>query len=189
MFMSLDEKDLAVVIDAMAERKVGAGEVVIQEGDAGAELYIVESGHLTVTKMIDGKSKTVFAYDADGDKESSHVFGELALLYNAPRAATVTADKDSSLYALDRQTFNHIVQDASQRKRAKYEEFLGTVPILKNMDHYERSKLADAIKETAFNAGDKLIVQGDTENCNCFYILVEGEAFATLNDNPDKPVM
>ena len=57
------------------------------------------------------------------------------------------------------------------------------------MDHYERSKLADAIKETAFNAADKLIIQGDTENCNCFYILVEGEAFATLNDNPDKPVM
>lgn len=113
MFMSLDEKDLAVVIDAMAERKVAAGEVVIQEGDAGAELYIVESGHLTVTKMIDGENKKVFAYDADGDKESSHVFGELALLYNAPRAATVTADKDSSLYALDRQTFNHIVKDAS----------------------------------------------------------------------------
>ena len=54
MFMSLDEKDLAVVIDAMAERNVSAGEVVIKEGDPGDELYIVESGHLTVTKMIDG---------------------------------------------------------------------------------------------------------------------------------------
>ena len=117
------------------------------------------------------------------------MFGELALLYNAPRAATITADKDSSLWALDRQTFNHIVKDASQRKRAKYEEFLATVPILKNMDHYERSKLADAIKETAFNQGEKLIVQGDTENCSCFYILVEGEAFATLNEKPDVPVM
>jgi len=102
MFMSLDEKDLTVVIDAMAERKVSAGEVVIKEGDPGDELYIVESGHLTVTKLIDGAPKPVFAYDADGDQETSHVFGELALLYNAPRAATITADKDSSLWALDR---------------------------------------------------------------------------------------
>ena len=54
MFMGLDEKDLTVVIDAMAERNVTAGEVVIKEGDPGDELYIVESGHLTVTKMIDG---------------------------------------------------------------------------------------------------------------------------------------
>ena len=57
------------------------------------------------------------------------------------------------------------------------------------MDHYERSKLADAIKETHFSAKEKLITQGDTENCNCFYILVEGEAYATLNANPDSAVM
>lgn len=57
-------------------------------------------------------------------------FGELALLYNAPRAATIKAKTDSHLYALDRQTFNHIVKDASQRKRDKYETFLSTVPIL-----------------------------------------------------------
>ena len=57
MFMGLDEKDLAVVIDAMAERNVSAGEVVIKEGDPGHELYIVESGHLTVTKMINGQNK------------------------------------------------------------------------------------------------------------------------------------
>jgi len=51
---------------------------------------------------------------------------------------------------LDRQTFNHIVKDASQNKRAKYEKFLSTVPILQNMDHYERSKLADAVKEIKY---------------------------------------
>jgi len=44
-------------------------------------------------------------------------FGELALLYNAPRAATIIAKSDSVLFSLDRETFNHIVKDASQRKR------------------------------------------------------------------------
>jgi len=50
-------------------------------------------------------------------------FGELALLYNCPRAATITAKGDAELWSLDRKTFNHIVKDAAAQKREKYEEF------------------------------------------------------------------
>jgi cAMP-dependent protein kinase regulator len=52
------------------------------------------------------------------------------LLYNAPRAATIKAKSAALLWELDRQTFNHIVKDAAQKKRDKYEDFLATVPIL-----------------------------------------------------------
>ena len=51
-------------------------------------------------------------------------FGELALLYNAPRAATITAKEESLLWKLDRDTFNHIVKDAAAKKREKYDNFL-----------------------------------------------------------------
>ena len=51
---------------------------------------------------------------------------------------------------LDRKTFNHIVKDASMRKREKYEDFLKSVSLLANMDHYERLKLSDALKEEKF---------------------------------------
>lgn len=40
-------------------------------------------------------------------------FGELALLYNTPRAATIIAKSDSILYGLDRATFNGVVKDAA----------------------------------------------------------------------------
>jgi cAMP-dependent protein kinase regulator len=89
--------------------------------------------------------------------EPGEAFGELALLYNAPRAATIKAKNNCLLWVLDRNTFNHIVKDASMRKREKYEDFLKSVKLLQNMDHYERSKLADAIKEETFKEGQTVI--------------------------------
>uniref|UniRef100_A0A7S3CLM3 Cyclic nucleotide-binding domain-containing protein n=1 Tax=Strombidium rassoulzadegani TaxID=1082188 RepID=A0A7S3CLM3_9SPIT len=181
MFVSLDEHDLQVVIDAMDEKKVAPNEFIITEGEPGEVLYIVENGELKCTKVIDGAEKFLKDYKA-GD-----VFGELALLYNAPRAATIQAVSDAHLWVLDRNTFNNIVKEASQNKRQKYEQFLSTVTILKSMDHYERSKMADAIKESKVKKGEVVIKQGDLGET--FYILVEGEATANLNDNPDKAVM
>jgi cAMP-dependent protein kinase regulator len=54
MFMSLEEHDLKVVIDAMEEKKVIPNETIITEGEPGEVLYIVESGESTCSKIIDG---------------------------------------------------------------------------------------------------------------------------------------
>lgn len=92
---------------------------------------------------------------------AGEVFGELALLYNAPRAATIVAKTNAELWSLDRRTFSHIVSDSTQKKRDKYEEFLKQVEILKSMDTYERSKLADAIQEKWYAEGDYVISEGE----------------------------
>ena len=57
--------------------------MVIKEGDDGDELFVVSSGHLKCTKVIDGVGKELKNY-SEGE-----VFGELALMYNAPRAASI----------------------------------------------------------------------------------------------------
>ena len=84
---------------------------------------------------------------------AGEAFGELALLYNAPRSATITAKKRSSLWVLDRDTFNHIVKDSAMKKRNSYEAFLAKVDLLSDMDSYEKGKIADALKEENFLAG------------------------------------
>ena len=104
-------------------------------------------------------------------------FGELALLYNAPRAATIRAVTDCHLWALDRGTFSQIVQGASTKKREKYEEFLSNVPLLEKMDSLERSKIAETLKEMKFIHGDYVIREG--EHGDSFYIILEGSAIAT----------
>ena len=109
----------------------------------------------------------------------------MALLYNAPRAATIKAKSDYVIWKLDRDTFNNIVKDAASKKREKYENFLANVEILKNMDPYERSKLADAIKDETFKKNDQIITEG--EEGNIFYMISEGTCVATKNLGGSEP--
>ena len=52
MFSALDDKEKEIVVNAMRERKTSKGECVIKEGEQGDELYVVESGTLTCTKVF-----------------------------------------------------------------------------------------------------------------------------------------
>lgn len=88
-------------------------------------------------------------------------FGELALLYNCPRAATIKAKSNCLLYSLDQNTFNHIVKDAASKKRERYEKFLSSVELLKDMDPYERSQIADALKSIKASNGEFVVNEGE----------------------------
>ena len=126
MFNALEEKEFEIVMDSIEEVKVAPGQTIIVEGDEGDCMYVVESGALVCTKVFKGSAEPTFLKEY----QAGEGFGELALLYNAPRAATITAKTEAVLWRLDRDTFNHIVKDAASKKRAKYDAFLQTVQIL-----------------------------------------------------------
>ena len=69
-------------------------------------------------------------------------FGELALMYNAPRAATARAKTDCVLFAVDRITFKFILMDTTTKKRNLYDSVLKNVPILATLTEYERSTIS-----------------------------------------------
>ena len=177
MFSALDEKEKEIVVNAMEEVKVDVNDVVIKEGDQGDCLYVVGLGTLSCTKIFPGNTDPSFLKSY----QPGESFGELALLYNTPRAATITAIESCTLFKLDRDTFNHIVKDSAQRKREKYEEFLAKVPILATMEPYERTKLADAFNEVRVKNGDKIITEGEAGNE--LFLLQEGTAIATKTIN------
>ena len=110
MFNALEPKELNIIVDAIEEVKVAAGENVIVQGDQGDCMYVLESGSLDCTKVFPGQSEPTFLKTY----QPGEGFGELALLYNCPRAATITAKSDSVVWRLDRETFNNIVKDAAQ---------------------------------------------------------------------------
>ncbi|KAJ3265605.1 hypothetical protein HDU77_004613 [Chytriomyces hyalinus] len=172
LFRSCDEEQYRDVVDAMAEKRVKAGEEVIRQGGVGDYFYVVETGFLDVFVSKNGSPPAkVYEYTDGGS------FGELALMYNAPRAATVTATADSILWALDRVTFRRILMENTSRKRRMYEGFLEEVKLLASLEPYERHKIADVLESQVFNDGDIVIKQGDVGEQ--FYIIESGDASVT----------
>lgn len=109
MFNALEAAELNIVLDAIEEVHVQSGDKVITEGEQGDCMYVLNEGALACTKVFPGTTEPKHLKDyVPGEG-----FGELALLYNAPRAATITATTASTLMKLDRGTFNHIVKDAA----------------------------------------------------------------------------
>merc|ERR1719265_158435 len=156
----------------MKEVNGDAAQRIITQGESGDFLFVVETGTLVCKIALpDGTEKEVKTCQA-GD-----VFGELALLYNCPRAANVECSSKCVLWQLDRETFNHIVKEASVKKRNRYTSFLEKVPLLQHMDPYERSQLADALRPEVFSDGQTIVKTGDPGDK--FYIIEEGEANAT----------
>lgn len=172
MFSNLDENELITVINAFEEKHFAAGETVITQGDYGDVVYLIESGELSCSKKNNnGEEIQLKTY------KSGESFGELALLYNAPRAATIVAKTESVLWSLDRKCFNSIVKGAAIKKRERYESVLKSVEILQTIDSYELSQICDALKVEKVKQGTRIITQN--EEGNKFYILEDGEAFAS----------
>ncbi|MFN8159092.1 MAG: MFS transporter, partial [Candidatus Nanopelagicales bacterium] len=95
LFAPLEPKSLEDVARQLKRREVRAGEAVITEGEVGDRFYIVEFGRTTATH-----NGQVLSTQKPGDP-----FGEIALLRDVPRTATVTADEDSVLLYLERDEF------------------------------------------------------------------------------------
>ncbi|KAJ3238233.1 hypothetical protein HDU81_008215 [Chytriomyces hyalinus] len=153
LFRSCDEEQYRDVVEAMAEKRVSAGEEVIRQGGVGDYFYVVETGSLDVFVSKNGAPPAKVYQYSDGGS-----FGELALMYNAPRAATVTATAESILWALDRVTFRRILMENTSRKRRMH-------------------KIADVLESQVFNDGDIVIKQGDVGEQ--FYIIESGDASVT----------
>lgn len=189
LFSHLDEEQSAQILGALVEKPIPAkGIKVITQGDAGDYFYVVEKGSFDVYVNSagslqpgpEGMGQKVGAIEAGGS------FGELALMYNAPRAATViSAEPNCTLWALDRITFRRILMESTFARRRMYEGFLEEVPLLQSLTPYERSKIADTLESQKFPAGHTIIREGDPGYD--FYLLESGEAVAYRSDN-DQPV-
>ncbi|XP_022353450.1 cAMP-dependent protein kinase type II-alpha regulatory subunit isoform X2 [Enhydra lutris kenyoni] len=153
LFKNLDQEQLSQVLDAMFERTVKADEHVIDQGDDGDNFYVIERGTYDILVTKDNQTRSVGQYDNHGS------FGELALMYNTPRAATIVATSEGSLWGLDRVTFRRIIVKNNAKKRRMFESFIESVPLLKSLEVSERMKIVDVIGEKVYKDGERIITQ------------------------------
>lgn len=103
-----------------------------------------------------------------------------------PRAATIRAITDGSLWAMDRQTFRRILLKSAFKKRKMYETLIDSVPMLKTLQPYERMNLADALVPKTFTANEKIIKQGDA--ADGMYFVESGTVSITVLDVGGKEI-
>lgn len=171
LFTHLDESERADMFDAMFPVQCLPGETVISQGDEGDNFYIVDSGEVEV--LVNGEPVTTI-----GEGGS---FGELALIYGTPRAATVRARSALKLWGLDRDSYRRILMGSTIRKRRMYDKFLSRVSILESLEEWERLTVADALEPVSFTDQETIVRQG--EPGNDFYIIVEGTAVVLQQRN------
>uniref|UniRef100_A0A672YMY8 cAMP-dependent protein kinase type I-alpha regulatory subunit n=1 Tax=Sphaeramia orbicularis TaxID=375764 RepID=A0A672YMY8_9TELE len=164
LFAHLDDNERSDIFDAMFSVNYIAGETVIQQGDEGDNFYVIDQGEMDVYV----NSEWVTSIGEGGS------FGELALIYGTPRAATVRSRTNVKLWGIDRDSYRRILMGSTLRKRKMYEEFLSKVSILESLDKWERLTVADALETVQFEDGQKIVVQG--EPGDEFFIILEGTA-------------
>ncbi|XP_061667024.1 cAMP-dependent protein kinase type I-alpha regulatory subunit isoform X1 [Syngnathoides biaculeatus] len=164
LFSHLDDNERSDIFDAMFPVTYIAGETVILQGDEGDNFYVIDQGEMDVYV----NNEWVTSIGEGGS------FGELALIYGTPRAATVRAKTNVKLWGIDRDSYRRILMGSTLRKRKMYEEFLRKVSILESLDKWERLTVADALEPVQFEDGQKIVVQG--EPGDEFFIILEGSA-------------
>lgn len=177
--LELENKQLDLVVACMFRKEHKTGDLVIKQGADGDNFYVVDEGTLEVTI---GKETAPVATCTAGDS-----FGELALMYNAPRAADVTAKTDAKLWALDRVAYKTILLEETLRRRQEYYKYLDTVPILEPLTEIERLTIADSLVKRTYGKNEEVIRQNEAGDS--FYIIIEGEVSCTQQRSMQDPAV
>jgi len=194
--VTLDDARVKQMVDVAWKETVSAGKELISEGDLNADyFYVVQEGtfEIFVSEQTEstGENQAQSAEKAIKGGESKFVssvtkggsFGELALLYLVPRAATVKAKTDSIVWVIDRQNFKNILMKVSDEKIGEYVKYLDRVEILAPLLGEEKKALAQALIEMHFTKGEVILQQG--EPGNTFYIFYDGEV-AVIKDGQEQ---
>ncbi|KAM9744579.1 cGMP-dependent protein kinase 1 [Menidia menidia] len=174
----LSEEEIRAVTACMYRSTINQGCFVIQEGTVGDQAYVLEEGRLDVTKAGQ-KLLTV---------EPEDMFGEPALLYSCTHACSVSAQTDSRLWVIDRQSYRTALIQCGLRRLAHSVELLRSLPFLQSLPDDVIMKMSDHMKETNYTDGDCIIRQGATGDT--LYIITKGQVTVTeQRPGPEEKVV
>jgi CRP-like cAMP-binding protein len=175
LFSDLPKNAFIQLMEQMTMRRVLPGEVIIRQGDVDDSMYIVSSGKVKVTKASDQGTEILLAYLSDGA-----FFGEMALLSESPRTASVAAEEETTLFAVSRAVLDEVTRNFPSVKNILLKFYrqrllnnlIATSPIFKPLSGEQRKVLIEQFKSREVAAQEKLIEQG--EKSDGLYLLLTG---------------
>ncbi|XP_013875128.1 cGMP-dependent protein kinase 2 isoform X1 [Austrofundulus limnaeus] len=170
----LEQQQIKDMVECMYERTYQQGEYVIQQGEPGNHLFILAEGKLDVFQQ--SKLLTSIAVWT--------TFGELAILYNCTRTASVRAVNKVRTWALDREVFQNIMRRTAETRHEQYRNFLRSVSLLANLPEDKLSKIVDCLEVEYYDKGEYVIRQG--EEGSTFYIIAQGKVNVTQTTEAHK---
>ncbi|KAL3285204.1 hypothetical protein HHI36_019319 [Cryptolaemus montrouzieri] len=164
---NLDVCQVREIVDSMYQKEFPAGSYVIRENEAGAHLFVSAEGDFEI--MQDGKVL--------GRMGPGKAFGELAILYNCKRTASIKVVNDSKVWVLDRRIFQLIMVRTGLQRLEDNISFLRSVPLLENLSTDLLAKIADALEVEFYPAGVHILRQGTRGDT--FFIISNGNVRVT----------
>jgi CRP-like cAMP-binding protein/tRNA A-37 threonylcarbamoyl transferase component Bud32 len=164
IFSDLDKSVLDMVVAAMESFTCESGHDIITQGETGDYFYCIEKG--TVGFYVDGDKK--------GEGSSGGSFGELALMYDCPRAATCKAESPGTteLWRVDQTLCKQVLASSRMKQDGNKVQLLSKVALLEGLDPVYLVTIADALIDTPFSKGETIMTKG--EKGDVFYIVKEG---------------
>lgn len=168
VFDDLEQGDRERFVDAFQHVKFAMGTDIINQGDTGDYFYVIAEGE--VSFIVNGNEV--------GKAGAGKSFGELALLYTCPRAATVRAlSQPTSLFRVDQTTFRFMMQSQTKRSGAAKEKLLKGISFLAHLGSQELQRLSAVMVPCLFGIGDYIVRKG--EQGDTFYVLQNGQVRVT----------
>jgi serine/threonine protein phosphatase PrpC/CRP-like cAMP-binding protein len=165
MFRNITDDQRELIFGVMEPIPVKAGTWVIKQGTVGDRFYIIDDGIFEVRIVAEGETDDgnggalIHVYEGSVAKHLHPCFGELALMYSAPRSASIIARSDGHLWGLHRSAFRQVLAQA-QGTRKELVKTLGGISMFKGLDDEEIRRLASAFDEIAFGRGENIVEQG-----------------------------
>ncbi|XP_033947961.1 cGMP-dependent protein kinase 2 [Pseudochaenichthys georgianus] len=170
----LELQQIKDMVECMYERTYQQGEYVIKQGEPGNHLFVLADGKLDVFQH--NKLLTSIAVWT--------TFGELAILYNSTRTASVRAVNKVKVWVLDREVFQNIMRRTAETRHEQYRNFLRSVSLLTNLPEDKLSKIVDCLEVEYYDKGEHVIREG--EEGSTFYIIAQGKVKVTQSTEAHK---
>lgn len=158
------------VMKAFERWPVKTGDVVIKEKEIGRYFYLIQTGTIQFFKAPE-MVKPV------GEATMGGSFGEIALLFDCPRAATAIAETDCVLWRLDQHTYRRVIAQFNLEADQGTKAILQKISIFENLDDEFLTQIAQSLSMETYEEGEEIIHRGS--ECTSFYIIKEGKIKGT----------